>query len=147
MAERLTKPQIAERAIIHEAPAVQAPAKVPMAVDRSFELPTALYALTAFGYLTFLGLTALAFGNPGLILPMAVFVTFIVMAFGVNAMWVRMKPENAPRPLSWGRFVANGVRTHTGPVTAAQASVQVLILPALIVAWGFAVVTIAALVR
>lgn len=143
MAERLARPRIAEKAIIHEASALHAPTTV----DRSFELPTALYVLTALGYLGFLGLTASAFGNPGLILPMAIFVTFIVMFFGVCAIWVRMKPENSRHALGWSRFQANGVRTHTGPVTAGQASVQVLILPALIVVWGFAVVTIAALVR
>jgi hypothetical protein len=143
MAERLTRPQIAEKAIVHAAPALRAPTTV----DRNFELPTALYALTALGYLSFLGLTALAFGNPGLILPMAIFVTFIAMFFGVPAMWVRMKPANPQTPLGWGRFLASGIRTYTGPVTAGQASVQVLILPALILVWGFAVVTIAALVR
>lgn len=145
MAERFTRPQIAEKAIIHEAPTAAQPVTNP--VDRSFELPTALYALTALGYLTFIGLTALAFGNPGLILPMAIFVTFIVMLFGVSAMWVRMKPEKAPAALSWGKFLVNGVRTSTGPLTAKEASVQVLILPALIVTWGFAVVVIAAVVR
>ena len=35
MAERLTREHVAERAIIHEAPALRAPTKV----DRSFELP------------------------------------------------------------------------------------------------------------
>lgn len=143
MAERVTRPLVAEKAIIHEAPKLPQPTTV----DRSFELPSLLYVLTALGYLTFLGLTALAFGNPELILPMAIFVTFIAMSFGVCAMWVRMKPENERHSLNWGRFIANGVRTYTGPVTAGQASVQVLILPALIVVWGFAVVTIAALVR
>ena len=143
MAERLNRQLVAEKAIIHEAPAL----RLPTTVDRNFQLPTALFALTALGYLGFLGLTATAFGNPELILPMAIIVTFLAMAFGVPAVWVRMKPRTSQRLLSWSRFVAKGVQTYTGHVTAGQASVQVLILPALVFLWGVAIVTIAAVVR
>lgn len=143
MAERLNRQLVAEKAIIHKAPAL----RLPTMVDRNFELPTALYALTAFGYLGFLALTVVAFSNPGLILPMAIIVMFLVMAFGVPAVWVRMKPHNSQFPLSWSHFAAKGVQTYTGHVTAGQASVQVLILPVLVFFWGVAIVTIAAVVR
>ena len=143
MAERQTRELIAEQAIIHDAPVLRAPTTV----DRSFELPAALYGLTAAGYLGFVGLTALAFGNPKLILPFAIIAVFIAMFFGVNAMWMRMKPEHPQRLTSWSRFRQHGIMTAYGRSTAGAATVQVLILPALIFLWGIAVVTIAALVR
>lgn len=143
MAERTTRQLVAEKAIIHEAPVL----RLPTAADRSFELPTALYIVTAALYFAFLGVMVLGFGNPRLILPMAIIAVFIVMFFGVNAMWVRMKPENPQRATRWSRFRRHGIMTAFGRSTASAATVQVLILPALILVWGLAVVTIAALVR
>ena len=78
---------------------------------------------------------------------MAVFVVFIAMAFGVPAMWMRMKPDHPQRLTPWGRFRQQGIMTAYGRSTAGAATVQVLILPALILLWGLAVVTIAAVVR
>lgn len=142
MAEKLNRQQVAERAIIHpEAPTHRAPHEV----DRNFGLPTALYVLTACGYLGFLGVMTLTVGNPGLAIPMAIFVTFIVMAFGVCAQWVRMKPDNPTSALSWNRFRNQGIMTATGRLSASQATVQVLILPVLILVWGLAGATIIAL--
>lgn len=57
-----------------------------------------------------------------------------------------MKPDNSQRAGGWSRFQIDGIQTLTGQTTAAAATVQVLILPVLILFWGFAVVTIAALV-
>jgi hypothetical protein len=142
MAEKLNREQVAEMAIIHaEPPALRAPHEV----DRNFGLPTPLYVLTACGYLGFLGVMALAVGNPGLAIPMAIFVTFIVMAFGVCAQWVRMKPDNPTRALSWDRFQRDGIMTASGRLGASQAMIQVLILPVLILCWGIIGATIIAL--
>jgi hypothetical protein len=143
MAERQTRQLVAEKAIVHDAAAL----RLPHTVDRSFELPAGLYAGTAAGYLGFIGLMALAFGNPHLALPMVIFVVFIAMFFGVAAMWMRMKPEHPQRLTAWSRFRQHGIMTAYGRCTAGAATVQVLILPALILCWGLAVVTIAALVR
>ena len=143
MAELQTRQLIAEKAIVHDAATVY----LPSATDRTFELPTGLYVATAAGYLGFLGLMTLAFGNPGLILPMAIFAVFIAMFFGVPAMWMRMKPENSQRLTPWSRFRQQGIMTAYGRSTASAATVQVLILPVLILLWGLAVITIAALVR
>ena len=143
MAERITRQLVAEQAIVREEPEL----RLPTTVDRNFELPAALYGLTAAGYLGFVGLTALAFGNPKLILPFAIIAVFIAMFFGVNAMWMRMKPDHPQRLTSWARFQRDGIMTAYGRSTAGAAAVQVLILPALIFLWGLAVVTIAALVR
>jgi hypothetical protein len=143
MAERLTREFVAERALIHES----IPLRAPTRVDRSFELPAALLVGTAGCYLAFLGTMAVGFGNPHLILPMAIIVALFVMAFAVPAMWMRMKPDHAQKLTSWSRFRREGIMTAFGPSTAGAATVQVLILPVLILAWGFATVTIAALVR
>ena len=59
MAERLTREIVAEKAVVHDTLALRAPTTV----DRNFELPAALYVGTAAGYLGFLGLMTLAFGN------------------------------------------------------------------------------------
>lgn len=143
MAERLTRKLVAERALIHDVPALRAPTTV----DRSFELPAALFVGTAGCYLSFLATMAVGFGNPHLILPMAIIVIFFVMAFAVPAMWMRMKPGHAQTLISWARFSREGIMRAFGPSTASAATVQVLILPVLILAWSFVTVTIAALVR
>ena len=143
MAERQTRQLVAEKAIVHDAEAL----RLPHTVDRNFELPAALYAGTAAGYFGFLGLMTVAFGNPGLIIPMAIFVVFIAMLFGVAAMWMRMKPEHPQRLTAWSRFRRQGIMTAYGHSTAGAATVQVLILPALILLWGLAVTVIAAVVR
>ena len=143
MAERQTRQLVAEKAIVHEAPVL----RLAHTVDRNFELPAALYVGTAAGYFGFLGLMTLAFGNPGLILPMAIFVVFIAMFFGVAAMWMRMKPEHPQRLTPWSRFRRQGIMTAYGHSTAGAAAIQVLILPVLIFLWGLAVVAIAAVVR
>jgi hypothetical protein len=141
MAQLITRELIAEKAIIHETPALRAPTTV----DRSFELPTGLYVATAALFLGFVGVMALGFGNPGLIVPMGIIVTFIAMFFAVPTVWTRMKPDTPQQATPWARFQRDGIMTLYGRMTAGAATVQVLILPALIFAWGIAVVTIAAL--
>jgi hypothetical protein len=143
MVERLTRQQIAAHAIVHEAPVL----RQPTTVDRSFELPAALYLGTAGCYFAFLAVMAAGFGNPHLIVPMAICVTFIAMAFAVPAMWMRMKPDRAQALTSWSRFRREGIMTAFGRSSASAAAIQVLILPVLILLWGFAVVTVAAVVR
>jgi hypothetical protein len=116
-------------------------------VDRSFGLPVVLHMATVGLYLTFLGVMAFAFQDRGLIIPMAIFVIYIVMAFGVPAIWVRMKPDHASKPMSWSDFSRFGINTYTGNMSAKDATGQVLILPVLILGWGVAIAVIAALVR
>jgi|SRR5690606_13185978 len=143
MVESLTRERVAEQAIIHDTPDLHQPT----AVDRTFELPAGLYLGTAAGYLGFVALMTLGFGNPRLIIPLAIIVLFIAMFFGVHAMWMRMKPDHVQGLTSWDRFRRHGVMTAFGRASAGAATVQVLILPVLIFVWGLAVVTIAALVR
>ena len=149
MAQKLNREAIAAQADVHVAmPA----AHEAHAVDQTFELPPALYAGTVGCYLAFLGITAAAFGNTELIIPMVIFAFFIIAGFGIPTTWSKLVPPTlAAKPRakakSWTRFQRDGINTLTGHNTAGEATVQVLILPALIVAWGLAVVTIAALVR
>ncbi len=54
---------------------------------------------------------------------MAIFALFVVAGFGVPRMWVRMKPDNGHRPLSWSRFMSEGIDTLTGRVDGKAAAV------------------------
>ena len=142
MAERITRELIAEQAIIHEAAAL----RLPTSVDRSFELPAGLYATMAGLFFAAAGVMALGFAAPAMIVPTAIIAVFIAMFFGTAAMWMRMKPDHPQRLTPWSRFVRDGVMTPFGRSAARDATIQVLILPVLILLWGIAVVTIAAVV-
>ncbi len=119
-------------------------------VDRNFELPTSLFVATAGCYLAFLAITGIAFATPTLGIPMAIFALFIVAAFGVPTIWTRLKKNglesNDTSPMTLGQFDSKGIMTNTGRLAPRDAAIQVLILPVLIVLWGLAAVTIAALV-
>ncbi len=143
MAERVTRELVAEKAIVH----TELPVAAALPVDRSFEMPTALYGATVALYLGFMAIAALGFGNPELILPIGVIVLSIVAGFGVPAIWVRMAPGSRKPSMGWSRFRMGGIDTEFGRLTSREAMVQVLILPVLIFLWGIATVTIAALVR
>ncbi len=144
MVEKLSRETIAAHATLHAEPPMQ---EERTTVDRTFELPPVLYGITVGCFLGFLLITGLAFANPVLIIPMAIFVFFIVAGFGIPTIWAKLAPETDSKALSWARFQRDGIQTLTGKTTAFQASVQVLILPVLILVWGLAVVTIAAIVR
>ena len=139
MSKHIADTRLAEVAQIVAAP------RVAHKVDRTFELPTGLYLMTAAAYLAFIGLMAALFLNGGLAIPMVVCVVFIVMAFGVPALWTRLGDDDGARRLSWSNFQSKGVMTLDGPVTAGAATAQVLILPIAIVIWGLAIAVIVAM--
>ena len=130
---------------IVEAPEA-APVRHQVEADRNFGLPTALYGATVGGYLGFLLVVGSAFANPVLAIPLAIFVVFIIAGFGVPAIWTRLA-GNTSAPQTLGEFEAKGIQTATGRLAAKDASIQVLILPVLLVVWGCAVAVIAAVVR
>ncbi len=140
MVERLTRQQIAEQAILHEAPVLAT------TVDRTFEVPTGLYLVMAGLFFAAAGVMALGFAAPMMVVPTGIIAVFIAMFFAVPAMWVRMKPDNPQRATSWERFRRHGIMTPYGRSSANAAATQMLILPALILLWGLAVVTIAAFI-
>lgn len=143
---------IKEHIEVGKARIVEAPAKSEAAprhqveVDRTFEMPKALYGVTVGLYFAFLAVMWAGFSSPGLVIPMAIFAIFIIGGFGVPAIWTRLKPDSASRSLTMGLFNQNGIMTNTGRLAPRDAVIQMLILPVLIVLWGLAVVTIAALV-
>jgi ABC-type dipeptide/oligopeptide/nickel transport system permease subunit len=113
--------------------------------DRNFGLPTALYGATIACYLGFLVIVGSAFANPVLAIPMAIIVLLIAAGFGVPAIWTRLA-GNASEPQTLGEFETRGVMTHTGRLAPKDATIQVLILPVLLVVWGLSVAVIAAIV-
>lgn len=145
MSKHLTREVIADQANVVAVPAL-VEAILPTQVDRRFELPTGLYVATAACYLAFLAILATSFSSPGLIMPMAIIVTLIAGFFGVPAAWTRMTPGSAKPAMTSRQFSSGGIVTLTGRLTAGEATVQMLILPVLIVLWALVVVTIAALI-
>lgn len=140
MSKHIVREDLAARAILRET------LREPHQVDRTFELPTALYATTVGLYLGFFALMAAGFASPGLIIPMVIFALFVIAGFGVPMVWTRLAPETRSRALTLGQLKHRGIQTHTGRLSGRDAVVQMLILPVLIVLWGLATVTIAALV-
>jgi ABC-type dipeptide/oligopeptide/nickel transport system permease subunit len=132
-----------------EARVVDQPAAAPVRhqveSDRNFGLPTTLYGATIACYLGFLAIVGTAFANPVLVIPMAIIVLLIVAAFGVPAIWTRLR-DNRSEPQTLGEFETRGIMTNTGRLAPRDAAIQVLILPVLLVCWGIAVAVIAAVV-
>jgi hypothetical protein len=139
MSQHVSQAQLAAVAHLAEAP-------VQTRVNRTFELPGGLYAVTVGCYLGFLALMSVLFMNAELALPMVAFVVAIVGGFGLGYKWVAMKPGNDNPTLTMGQFAHRGIQTLSGRLTAAEASAQVLILPVLILAWGMAIAVIYAVV-
>jgi hypothetical protein len=146
MTEFVTRETLTQIAAVTDAPHVSTESWR-TEIDRSFELPTGLYAATVALYLGFVGVMALAFMNAGLVLPMVIFAFFIVAAFGTPMIWAWMNPEKRQRAMSYGTFRHRGIQTATGHLAGGAAAVQVLILPVLIFIWGVTVAIIAALVH
>lgn len=113
--------------------------------DRNFGLPTALYGATIACYVAFVVIVGTAFANPVLVIPVAIIMVLIAAAFGVPAVWVRLR-GNRSAPQGMGEFEARGIMTNTGRLAPRDATIQVLILPVLLVVWGLAVAVIAAIV-
>ena len=113
--------------------------------DRNFELPAGLFATTVGCYLAFLGVMFAAFGNPVLVIPMIIFAVSIIAGFGVPAIWVRLR-DNASKPLTGDEFARKGIMTNTGRLRPRDATIQVLILPVLVVVWGVTAAIVAAVV-
>lgn len=140
MSKHLTREIVAEQAVVRTS------VREPVRVDRTFEMPKSLYAATVGCYLAFIGIMALGFPSPGLVIPMAIFAFIIVMGFAVPTVWNRLKPGHASKSLNLDRLFQRGIVTHTGLLSGKDAAAQMLILPALIVMWGLTAVVIAGMV-
>ena len=135
MSEHIAHADLAGIATVSEAPFTTK-------VDRTFGLPTGLYLGTVGLYVAFLALMTTLFGNAELILPLAV-----IFGFGLAGRWASMKPGKDTFALTWGQFSNRGIQTLSGRLTAFEASVQVLLLPVLIMFWGLCIAVIAVSVR
>lgn len=143
MSKHIERQLVADKAVVHD---VMPAAAKPHEVDRTFEVPPVAYAMTVGCYLGFVAIMAAALGNPGLIIPMAVFAFFIVAGFGLPTIWAKMEPEKTSKALSWGRFRQQGISTYTGRISAGEAMAQVLVLPVLVFFWGLVIAVMIALV-
>lgn len=138
MSKHFTREIVAEHAIIRAEPHHQ------VVVDRSFEMPKALYGATVALYLGFIAVLGIGLQSPGLAIPMAIFAIFILAGFGVPMIWTRLAPQAGQRPLDLKQLKRLGISTHTGRLLGRDAMVQMMILPVLILAWAIAIVTIVA---
>lgn len=140
MSQHFTRERVAEQAEIRAEP------RHSVVVDRSFEMPKALYGLTASLYLGFIAVLGIGLQSPKLVIPMAIFALIIVAGFFVPAIWTRLAPEHAKEPLSMQKLFRHGIATATGRLAGSDATIQMLILPVLILVWALVVVTITATV-
>jgi hypothetical protein len=113
--------------------------------DHNFELPGGVYAAMVLFFAGAIAILASAFrGN--MVVSYAIIFAFLTAFFGVPLLFVRASRDNGAKALSWARFNQRGIATATGPTSAGEAVVLVLMLPFLIFCFAGAVVTIAALV-
>ena len=125
--------------------AIQRPtASVVVRAERVFGLHPSLFAITIGSYFAFLAILGAAFMNQNLILPFAIFIAYIVMAFGVPGLWASVRGRDAGPVQTWAEFRNEGMDIETGHVGSGSAIAQVVVLPFLIVAFAAAVAMIAA---
>lgn len=112
--------------------------------DQSFELPTGIYVAMAVMFFGFIAVLNVTFsGHMGVTFG-AIF--FLVAAFfAIPIFMTRTATDSRTRALKWYEFLDRGVETENGRSSAGAATVLVLILPFLILVFGIAIATIAAL--
>jgi len=112
--------------------------------ERPFGLHPTLFVGTIAAYAMFLAILGATFMVPALAIPFVIFAVYVVMAFGVPAMWGRMVPRQQGRPQSWQQFRSEGMIIETGPIDSGSAMAQILVLPWLLVAFAAAIAIITA---
>ena len=114
--------------------------------DHSFELPNGIYVAMAIMFTGFVVVLSVAFTDR-MAVSYGVIFAFIAAFFVVPSLWPRIKPKGSRSPtLSWDEFRERGIETADGRMAAVPATVLVLALPFLILCFGIAIATIAALV-
>lgn len=104
--------------------------------DQTFELPAGLYGAMAVFFVGFVGILAAVLHGGHLAVAFGAIFAFIGAYFTVPWMFPRTAGK---KPLSWDEFSDRGIMTATGHCTAREATVLVLLLPALIFCFGLAV--------
>ena len=140
MADRQTKEQLLARGEVVGAPAERA------CTEQSFELPTGIYAAMISMFAGFVAVLGLSFRGGHMAVVVGIIFVFIAAFFTIPAMFAGVaRGTSATKALSWAAFRQRGISTATGHSTAGEATVLVLLLPFLILCFGIAVVSIAAL--
>lgn len=116
----------------------------PNRAERTFGLHPALFVATIGAYVAFIGVMASTFTSPELILPFAICIVYIAMAFGTPALWGRVAGRPIGRYQTWAEFRDEGMEIETGHIGSGAAIAQVLVLPILIVGWAVAMAVIVA---
>ncbi len=113
--------------------------------DQTFELPSGIYIAMAALFAGFIGVLSLALRGGQMAVVYGVIFAFIAAFFAVPAIFPAMAPSRK-KALSWADFRSRGIETATGRSTGGEATVLVLLLPALIFCFGIAIAVISALV-
>lgn len=112
--------------------------------DHSFEMPTAIYGMMAALFFGFMGIMAVGFSHPEMLVPMGINFAFLTAFFAVPAVIVNVSVEEE-RALRWSEFMRKGIDTATGHTSGGEAAILVLLLPFLVFCWAIAIVILAAL--
>jgi hypothetical protein len=139
MTSRLNSEVLIRSDEIVEAPAARA------CDDQSFELPSGVYVAMAALFAGFIGVLSLALRGGQMAIVYGVIFAFIAAFFAVPAILPAMAPSGK-KALSWADFRSRGIQTATGRSSAGEATVLVLLLPALIFCFGIAIAVISAMI-
>lgn len=140
MVGRQTREQLLASGEIVSAPVERA------CTDQSFELPSGIYIAMASMFTGFVAVLGLAFRGGHMAVVVGVIFAFIAAFFAIPALFPSVgAPSGRSHAMSWDKFSARGIATATGHSSAREATILVLLLPFLILCFGIAVVTIAAL--
>ena len=147
MSNRLDQHQLADRAKLVAAPEASI-AAARACTDRNFGLPNALHAGFFGLFLVYLGVMAVGFPHPEMILPMVIFAFFTVAFYVVPMLWATLAaPDGSAdggKAMTLDQLFGEGMVTHTGWTSGGSATAQVMVMPVFILLWGIAIVVIAA---
>jgi hypothetical protein len=105
-----------------------------------------MYVAMALMFAGFVGVLAFSFRS-NMAVSYGVIFAFLTAYFAVPALFPRMaRGHSATKSLDWSAFREKGISTATGHATSIEATILVLLLPFLILCFGIAVATIAAVV-
>jgi len=104
--------------------------------DQTFELPGGVYVAMAALFTGFVAVLAMVLHGGHLVVAFGAIFAFIAAYFAVPWMFPRTAGKKG---LSWYEFSDRGIMTATGHSTATEATILVLLLPALIFCFGLAV--------
>jgi hypothetical protein len=139
--------RIEHRQLVSTAEVVATPALRQRAcTDHNFGLPTRIYVAMGALFVTAVAVLATAFTHD-MLLSYGVVFAFLTAFFAVPTLFVKTSPPDGAKALQWTEFRDRGIDTATGHASAREATILTLLLPAFIVGWAIAVVTIAVLVR